>query len=107
MNYPVDPTEHTMTDAILHALVEAGWLARQPAVRKDIPAYRVTMKGVYVNKTQGLHARFFRSVGGKTKTYHVATGQPGVFTRAEEERLHELWKVATAAWDRAREDGAL
>jgi hypothetical protein len=48
----------------------------------------------------GLYARFVRHVNGEKRYIHVATGTQGDFSEAEEQRLHQLWLAASAAWDR-------
>lgn len=90
--------EYTLSQAILDALHNAGWLERKRPGSKDGSApYYPSLPGVYCTK-RGLEARFFRMVDGKRATIRCGTGQPGLFTRQEEERLHELWKAATAEW---------
>lgn len=90
--------EYTMTDAIIDALEKHGWLERKrPAPVNGTAAYYPTLPGVYATR-RGLEARFFRMVEGKRATIRCGVGTPGLFTRAEEERLHQLWKAATAAW---------
>lgn len=101
----MDETLHdpSLSGAILEALREKGWLTESSPPPLP-PPYTPTLRGVYANQW-GLYSRFFREVGGKTKTFSVALGARGVFTRAEEERLHALWIDATAAFDEGRRRG--
>jgi hypothetical protein len=96
------PTEFTPDYAFPDA-VFAAWaaLASGHAPRESIRPVAQRgqrLPGVYAT-SRGLYARFSRKVAGRLTYFYVATGVQGDFSKEEEARLHQLWLVASTAWD--------
>lgn len=91
--------DDTFTVALYHAIMTYGAGHKPRAPRRQTSQRGKRLPGVYATP-RGLYARFSRLIDGKLTDFYVATGTKGDYSKAEEERLHGLWVVASEKWDR-------